>query len=129
MDRLNRQSRQIVLQRLDQERSRWMALNRSLLRASPDNRLRLQRRRAKDLRLGGQRAIAAHLRSHRLRLDSLQRQLDALDPLAILSRGYAVLSDAATGDVVSRADQVRPGIRLRARVSDGDFGVVVEDGP
>jgi exodeoxyribonuclease VII large subunit len=70
--------------------------------------------------------MEAHLRTKRVRLDALQAQLLALDPLAVLGRGYAVLTDAENGRVISRVDQVEPGSLLRARISDGELLVRVE---
>ncbi len=52
----------------------------------------------------------------------LQRaaQLRALNPLAILTRGYSVTLDGQ-GRVVQSVRAVRPGLRLRTRVRDGEF--------
>jgi exodeoxyribonuclease VII large subunit len=49
----------------------------------------------------------------------------SLSPQAVLDRGYALLSDAE-GALVRRREQVTAGDRLRARVADGEFGVLVE---
>ena len=68
------------------------------------------------------------LRSKRGRLDALQGQLRALDPLAILERGYAVLTTEDGAAVLSHAADATPGKVLQARVSDGTFRVRVEDG-
>lgn len=117
---------QIMVQRLRLERRRWLEANRALLRASPQNRVRTQRQRADELTRGMQRSINLHLQSKRARLTSLRAQLEALDPLAILGRGYALLTDSETGRVVSRVEQAAPGRTVRARVSDGEFLTRVE---
>jgi exodeoxyribonuclease VII large subunit len=49
----------------------------------------------------------------------------SLSPQAVLDRGYALLSDAE-GTLIRRREQVAAGNRLRARVADGEFGVLVE---
>jgi exodeoxyribonuclease VII large subunit len=118
---------EIVTQRLRLERKRWLEANRALLRASPQNRVRLQRQRADELRRAMHRSMALHLRAKRARLTALRAQLDALDPLAILGRGYAVLTDEETGKVISRVEQAAPQSRVRARVSDGEFVARVEE--
>lgn len=123
---LHAQSTQIVQQRLGRSRARWVQANRALLRANPQNRLREQRQRADELERTMQRSVVLLLQAKRAQLQSLQAQLGALDPLAILRRGYAVLSDAETGDVVSKVGQATPARMLRARVSDGEFDVRVE---
>lgn len=124
---LHGQLSQIMRQRLRLERTRWIEANRSLLRASPQQRLRLQRRRANELENVAQRAITAHLRVKRARLDAARAQLVALDPLAILRRGYAVLTDPGDGRIVSSVQRATPGAALRARVADGEFTVRVEE--
>ena len=45
-------------------------------------------------------------------------RLDALSPLAVIARGYAMASDA-DGHVVSSVSQARVGQALDVRVSDG----------
>lgn len=112
--------------RLGADRSRWVDANRSLLRASPSNRLRAQRQRVDELQRAAQRAMGIELRTKRARLESLRAQLRALDPLAILARGYAVLTDPASGAVVSQVNEATPGRRLQAQVADGRFDVRVE---
>lgn len=51
-------------------------------------------------------------------------ELDALSPLAVLARGYAILSDAR-GVVLRRAADARPGLALRARLPDGEVPLEV----
>jgi exodeoxyribonuclease VII large subunit len=112
--------------RLRLERNRWLEQNRALLRANPETRLKERRRRGKELAWTMRRAMESHLRSKRVRLDALTAQLQALDPLAVLNRGYSVLTDPANGRVVSRVDQVSAGSLLRARLSNGELLVRVE---
>ena len=54
-------------------------------------------------------------------------RLDALSPLRVLGRGYAVPRDAA-GRVLRRVAQFAPGSAFRLRVVDGDVRAKVEDG-
>lgn len=65
----------------------------------------------------------------RLRLAALAGRLDALSPLAILGRGYAVVRRADDGRVVTDADQVAPGDALDIRVARGDVAARVERRP
>ena len=117
----------MVRQKLRTDRERWIAANRALLRSSPQNRLRQQHRRAGDLQRVLHRSVAMHLRAKRAHLRALQAQLAALDPLSILQRGYAMVTDVPTGEVVSRVDQTGVGRRVRVRVSDGEFLSRVEE--
>jgi exodeoxyribonuclease VII large subunit len=53
-------------------------------------------------------------------------QLDALSPLRVLERGYAIALHESTGRAVRSQSEVKEGDRLRVRVSDGEFGAKVE---
>jgi exodeoxyribonuclease VII large subunit len=118
--------RHITQDRLRMQRRRLIELDRALLRSNPAARLRTQRQRSDDLLRSGRRGVEQQLRQKRARLRSLQAQLQTLDPLAILSRGYAVVTDPETGRVVSQVALARGGSRLTVRVSDGEFPVRVE---
>jgi exodeoxyribonuclease VII large subunit len=125
--RLHAEMSGIMRQRLARERQRIHHANRALLHARPETKLRNQRQRNDEMRRATHRAVVGHLTAKRARLAALKVHLGALDPLAILARGYAVLTDPETGRVVSRVERVEPGEPLRARVSDGEFDVRVEE--
>jgi exodeoxyribonuclease VII large subunit len=72
-----------------------------------------------------QGAVEAVLRRERHRADRLAAQLDALSPLRILDRGYAV-PVSAEGRVLKRRADFDPGASVRLRVADGDVGARVE---
>ena len=57
---------------------------------------------------------------------SLEAQLRALDPTAILRRGYAVLVAEATGTTVTSTAQVQPGDLVEAIVNDGRFHTLAQ---
>lgn len=52
--------------------------------------------------------------------------LDALSPLRVLERGYAIALHEPTGRAVRSRSEVKEGDRLRVRVFDGEFGAKVE---
>lgn len=72
-----------------------------------------------------QGAMEAVLRRERHRTDRLGGQLDALSPLRILERGYAV-PVASDGRVLKRRADFAGGARFRLRVADGDVDARVE---
>jgi exodeoxyribonuclease VII large subunit len=77
------------------------------------------------------RAVAGvDLRRRRLRssLEILCGKLSVLDPKAVLTRGYAIATDHATGRAIRSVSEARPGALLEVQVSDGSFGAVVEGG-
>jgi exodeoxyribonuclease VII large subunit len=124
---MQRRCSDTIVQRLRLERRRWLEVNQGLLRTNPRTRLRRQRGRVAELQASLHRDAEGHLRAKRARLHALQAQLRSLDPLDILTRGYAVLLNADTGALVSRVEQVVAGQLIRARVANGEFTVRVEE--
>ena len=76
---------------------------------------------------GNLRAAAQH-RRHRAerRLQGCAARLDSLSPLAVLARGYAVVWDESRSRVIRRADEVKPGDRIRATLAEGELGCTVD---
>jgi len=74
------------------------------------------------------RGIGSARDASRGRLGVLNGKLFALDPTAVLSRGYAIATLRATGRAVRAVSEAAPGEALDVRVSDGVFGAVVERG-
>ena|SRR5271167_496320 len=70
-------------------------------------------------------AARAVLLRRRGRLEQLAGQLEALSPLAILERGYALVFDAA-GNLVKDAGQVKNKEEISARLAQGTIRAVVK---
>jgi exodeoxyribonuclease VII large subunit len=92
--------------------------------------LRLDQRRGDAERL--ERAIGEKMRarvaSARARLGAGAGRLRALDPLAILARGYAVVHRAGgAGAPLTDVASVRPGDRLEIRLARGRVGAIVAE--
>ncbi len=97
----------------------------SLLRLSPERQLADQQRAVEAL-AGRASTVAEHqlaILSERLQARALQ--LTALDPAAILNRGFSITWRVEDRAVVRRLAQLEPGVRLRTRVSDGTFDSIV----
>jgi len=71
-------------------------------------------------------AMRRGLEGRRARLGQLGAQLAALSPLAVLDRGFAVVS-RGDGAIVRDAARVSPGERLRVRLARGVVGVTVNE--
>jgi exodeoxyribonuclease VII large subunit len=95
---------------------------------------------ARAARLSERRARLAHA-SHRLEarmrgdlerrregLAATAARLEALSPLAVLSRGYAVAYREGAKRPMLSSSEVRAGDRIRVRLSEGELGAVVREG-
>jgi exodeoxyribonuclease VII large subunit len=79
---------------------------------------------AADALLQGFRAVALGCR-HRFELAS--RELSSYSPLAILKRGYAVVTHERTGTILLSPQAVRQGDTLSIKLSEGGMRATVED--
>ncbi len=70
-------------------------------------------------------ATRTRLLRRRARVDQLAAKLDALSPLNILERGYALVFDSA-GNLVKDAAQVNAGDDITARVARGELSATVQ---
>jgi exodeoxyribonuclease VII large subunit len=82
---------------------------------------RSDRARERLARSGDRITSALERRIERLghRMAELAGRLDALSPLKVLERGYAVARDSS-GAVLRRVEQFTPGLAFRLRVTDGE---------
>ena len=62
--------------------------------------------------------------ARRHRYEGLTARLDALSPLKVLARGYAVAFDQR-GHALQRAAQVQAGERVRVRLHEGELSAEV----
>jgi exodeoxyribonuclease VII large subunit len=91
---------------------------------SPQAQLAGTRQHIDNLRARLNLALTHRLSLERERLTGLAQTLNTVSPLAVLNRGYAIVSKA-DGGVVRKAAEVKAGEALNVRVSDGGFGVKV----
>jgi len=54
-------------------------------------------------------------------INSYSSQLNSLNPMGTMRRGYAIIQKSSTGKIVSRTSEVRSGERLLIQVSDGQI--------
>jgi len=101
------------------------ALAADLRFASPLRRIQTDRQRLDDFARRGLSALRHRIALDSSRLQGFERRLGALNPLAVLGRGYAVVTRQADGKLVSQVNEAKPGDGIQVRVSDGEFGATV----
>jgi exodeoxyribonuclease VII large subunit len=108
---------QVLQARLQQQRHR-------LLQARPSRQLHLQQGRLEGLRDRLHREFRNRVRGEMSRLEAVAGRLRALDPEAVLERGYSLL---LTSDrrVIRRAEPELANARLRARLAHGELDLQV----
>jgi len=121
LHRLERAERQM----LEQHRRRW-EVAAAAVRHYDVRRMLAGIRQELDARVA---AIVAATRTRllqgRSRLDQLSGQLEALSPLAILERGYALVFDSS-GRLLKDSAQVKTGDEISARLARGTLSATVK---
>lgn len=126
-DELRMKIEAAMAERLRKAKLRVDRAARAVMLLSPVNQVRRAKERLAALRLRvGQSSVAA-LERLRGRLRPLLAQLDALSPLAILSRGYALAWKLPERALVRAAAQLAPGDILHLRFGSGSATAVVKE--
>ena len=126
LDRLATQLEDAVVEALGSRLSLLRAFRQRLDRAHPRVKLQQLRDGVRTLsdRLGS--LILRALAQRRQRFEGLAGRLDALSPLRVLARGYAVAFDQR-GRALRSSGEARPGDLLRIRLGDGSLSAKVID--
>jgi exodeoxyribonuclease VII large subunit len=98
-------------------------LRRRLGRCAPDAQRAASALERSGLRLGAAARHGLELRA--ARLDALGARLQAMNPQAVLARGYAIATDA-TGRIVTNAATVAVGSRLHVQLARGAVETIVD---
>lgn len=109
---------------LDELRWEMSNLANRLSLVSPQSRLRSDQQRLDEFDHRIKTALAHRMEIERTRLNSLSQHLDSLNPIAILERGFAIVS-RDDGVRVFSTSQVKPGNQVKIRVSDGDLSAKI----
>jgi exodeoxyribonuclease VII large subunit len=115
-----------IRQSLEGQRLQLQGAARRLATQQPGRRLAVLRERLEAARRALQRGAEHSLRTRRRHLQELARTLQAVSPLATIGRGYAVITAAESGQVVSSVTQTRPGAAVTAELKDGWLDCTVE---
>ena len=99
----------------------------SLQDCHPKFRLRLE---AQRLRVNAEqldRALMHDVEMCRQRVDGLSRQLEALSPQAVLSRGYTITLRKKDGQPLRSSSQLQRGDKILTRFADGEVESTIND--
>jgi exodeoxyribonuclease VII large subunit len=116
-----------VERRVESRRDRVRRLHALLGARSPRHRVALARTREARVRVAAVAAIQRRIDRVRRALGAAAARLDALSPLAVLGRGYALARREADGRIVRSTADVSVGDRLRLQLASGRLGAEVTD--
>ncbi|NMP37021.1 MAG: exodeoxyribonuclease VII large subunit [Clostridiales bacterium] len=114
----------LIINEVGRMRKRLEVCAGSRVMKNPSVLLDDRRRYLDESRSASESALEKRLTAGRAQLSALAGRADALSPLKVLSRGYAV--PASDGRVLVRTEDFKPGTRFSLRVSDGTVQAVAE---
>jgi exodeoxyribonuclease VII large subunit len=94
---------------------------RRIEQQSPLTRLRRDRQSLDELSRRASGQLAHRIELRRAQLTGVSAQLAALNPLATLGRGYAVVRRAADGQIITDPAQAAPGAEIILTVRGGEI--------
>ncbi len=107
-------------QEIKERRVAWHNLATRLLRVRPAQLLKQRRELLKTKRQRLHELALVCFRDWQVRFKGVETRLRLLGPEQVLSRGYSITTDAATGKVLHQAAEVKAGQRLRTRLKKGE---------
>jgi exodeoxyribonuclease VII large subunit len=110
---------------LDEKQRALDEINGRMRYVSPVRRLLTERQRVDDAEQRMARALNQRLKLESAHVKGLSQRLESLNPLAILRRGYAVVTLTGSGEVVLTANQAPVDSDLRVQIAEGELKVRV----
>ena len=104
-----------------EQKSFLASLSAQLRYLSPIRLIQSERQRVDELSRRAFSAMFHRVNLQKKHIEGMQKRLAALSPLAVLARGYAVVTRKDDGSVISRVAQASADMKVR--VSDGEFEV------
>lgn len=98
------------------------ALASRLKYSSPERRIQSELQRLDELSRRAFSGLAHRIQLQSARVDGMSRRLTALNPEAVLARGYAIVTRKDDGRVVAKVSDAKGDMNVR--VGDGEFGVI-----
>ncbi len=116
----------VVARQVAEQRRSLDTLLDGLRFSSPARRLLVETQRLDDLSARNNRALAHRFQMERVHITAISQQLESLNPLAVLKRGYAVVTRLDDGSLVYNEGQAPGGSDLRVRLAEGELDVRVQ---
>ncbi len=114
-------------QRAHLARARLDALAARRILKRPLDRIHDLSQQLDELDVRGRRGLDRHLQQARRRANALAAQLESLSPLAVLGRGYSLTRRASDGQLVRNAAELNRGDTITTRFASGEAVSRIEE--
>lgn len=123
LDRLEDRLKYTMKNRIAIEQNRWKEKHRRLLAVAPNVKLEFFDKQNQQFKLRLERAMKALLRERGGQVHHLIGKLDALSPLKVMARGYALVfkEEKEQERLVQSVKVVNTGDQIRVKLTDGEL--------
>lgn len=121
LDRLKEQLEQRTKRTAERGFSKLARLQTRLAGHNPNERIAFAAKRWQSATKGLEQAMTATVTEKKARLHSAIRQLDALSPLKVMSRGYGLVYDETEKRLIKSIGDVQLGDIIKVKVADGQL--------
>ncbi|MBR6084960.1 MAG: exodeoxyribonuclease VII large subunit [Spirochaetales bacterium] len=118
VNQLRADMNEAVLSKLNNIKLRLASFSRENAKFQLDGRLNTQRMRLDSLSTDMKHSMQTLLIQNKSRSELLRHKIEALSPLAVLQRGYSIVTDI-DGKTLKTIDQVKSGDNITIKLSDG----------
>ncbi|HJQ13453.1 MAG TPA: exodeoxyribonuclease VII large subunit [Anaerolineales bacterium] len=110
-----------TLNLIAEQKSSLTSLASELRYVSPERHIQSGRQRVDELTRRARSSLSQGMQLKSAHIQGMRHRLEALNPMAVLRRGYAVVTRNDNNNVVSRVEEASE--EMRVRVSNGEFEV------
>ncbi|TYP77862.1 exodeoxyribonuclease VII large subunit [Paenibacillus methanolicus] len=121
LDRLKERLENRTVRRAERGRERWLRVQAKLTSAHPGERAAIEAKRVETLTRRMESAMSGTMKERQMMLVSAMKQLDALSPLKVMSRGYGLVYDEAEKRLLKSIKDVQPGDIVKVKLADGQL--------
>lgn len=126
VEKLNHLLTNTIKHKLEKDKNTLENLNRKLLQLNPAVTLNNKQQKVSALKQQLHTSIQQQLQHYQHQLQINAGTLETLSPLSTLSRGYAIVRDTQTKQVISQTKQFTQGQTISLLLSDGNATCSVE---
>ncbi len=124
-----------MVQRLLRGLDQWVLVKRGnltqivhrLFQASPGKKIQTLSERQNDLMARLVRRLESQIDLKKQKLAGAAKNLEALNPLNVLQRGYSIATSKKTGKAVTSSKQINKGDTVRIRLAKGQLDATVDE--
>ncbi|MCQ6558148.1 exodeoxyribonuclease VII large subunit [Paenibacillus mendelii] len=121
LDRLKERLEQRTLRKAERSRDKLLRLQGALAGAHPGEKAAFEAKRLQAAAGRLESAMGSLMKERRMQVASTIRQLDALSPLKVMSRGYSLVYDEKENRLIKSIEDVQPGDLVKVKLADGQL--------